>query len=96
MRTRTTAHERFPYFFHERSPIFSTGGPLFLCLEGEQPPPWKSLMLSYLIRRILQMIPTLAGVILLVFLLFTFFGDDPAEIIAGLGASNEQVDSIRR
>ncbi|MES2634237.1 MAG: ABC transporter permease [Pseudomonadota bacterium] len=52
-------------------------------------------MLSYLIRRILQMIPTLAGVILLVFLLFTFFGDDPAEIIAGLGASNDQVESIR-
>jgi peptide/nickel transport system permease protein len=52
-------------------------------------------MLSYLIRRILQMIPTLAGVILLVFILFTFFGDDPAEIIAGLGASTEQVESIR-
>jgi len=35
---------------------------------------------SYLIRRIWQMIPTLIGVILLVFVLFTFFGGDPAEI----------------
>ncbi|HUR89938.1 MAG TPA: ABC transporter permease [Ramlibacter sp.] len=53
-------------------------------------------MLSYLLRRIWQMIPTLAGVILLVFFLFKFFGGDPAEIIAGLQSSAKQVDSIRR
>ncbi|MCG2593511.1 ABC transporter permease [Ramlibacter sp. XY19] len=53
-------------------------------------------MLSYLLRRILQMIPTLAGVILLVFFLFHYFGDDPAEILGGLQATPEQIASIRK
>ncbi|HWI82235.1 ABC transporter permease [Ramlibacter sp.] len=52
-------------------------------------------MFSYLLRRILQMIPTLAGVILLVFFLFKYFGGDPAEILGGLQASAAQVESIR-
>lgn len=52
-------------------------------------------MLSYILRRVVQMIPTLAGVILLVFLLFTYFGGDPAEILGGLHATAEQVESIR-
>jgi peptide/nickel transport system permease protein len=52
-------------------------------------------MLSYLIRRIWQMIPTLAGVILLVFFLFKYFGGDPAEILGGLQASPKQIESIR-
>jgi peptide/nickel transport system permease protein len=42
------------------------------------------------------MIPTLAGVILLIFFLFKFFGGDPAEILAGQVASQEQIDAIRR
>jgi peptide/nickel transport system permease protein len=41
------------------------------------------------------MIPTLAGVILLIFFLFKFFGGDPAEIIGGLQASARQIESIR-
>ena len=52
-------------------------------------------MLSYLFRRILQMIPTLAGVILLVFFLFKYFGGDPAEILGGLQATPQQIESIR-
>jgi peptide/nickel transport system permease protein len=52
-------------------------------------------MTAYLVRRILQMIPTLAGVILLVFVLFNAFGGDPAEIIGGLGATQQQIDAIR-
>lgn len=44
-------------------------------------------MPAYLLRRLWQMIPTLAGVVLLVFVLFKFFGGDPAEIVAGLNAS---------
>jgi peptide/nickel transport system permease protein len=52
-------------------------------------------MFSYLLRRILQMVPTLAGVILLVFFLFKYFGGDPAEILGGLQASAEQIESIR-
>jgi peptide/nickel transport system permease protein len=52
-------------------------------------------MAAYLIRRLLQMIPTLIGVVLLVFFLFKFFGGDPAEILGGLNASAEQVAQIR-
>jgi peptide/nickel transport system permease protein len=53
-------------------------------------------MLSYLIRRIWQMIPTLAGVILLVFFLFKYFGGDPAEILSGIKASPQQIASVRQ
>ncbi len=52
-------------------------------------------MAAYLIRRLWQMIPTLIGVVLLVFFLFKSFGGDPAEILAGLNATPEQVDIIR-
>ena len=52
-------------------------------------------MLSYFLRRTLQTIPTLAGVILLVFFLFKAFGGDPAEILGGLQATPEQIESIR-
>ena len=41
-------------------------------------------MAAYLIRRLWQMIPTLIGVVLLVFFLFKSFGGDPAEILGGL------------
>jgi peptide/nickel transport system permease protein len=41
------------------------------------------------------MVPTLAGVILLVFFLFHFFGGDPAEILGGLLATPEQIQAIR-
>jgi peptide/nickel transport system permease protein len=53
-------------------------------------------MLNFLARRILQMLPTLLGVMLLVFLLFHYFGGDPSEILAGMNASQEQIDSIRQ
>jgi peptide/nickel transport system permease protein len=52
-------------------------------------------MAAYLIRRLWQMIPTLVGVVLLVFVLFKFFGGDPAEIMSGLNATPEQVQAIR-
>ncbi len=52
-------------------------------------------MLSYILRRLWQMIPTLLGVILLVFFLFKFFGGDPAEVMAGLNASPERIASLR-
>lgn len=52
-------------------------------------------MTAYLLRRLWQMIPTLAGVVLLVFFLFKYFGGDPAEILAGQNASAEVVQSIR-
>ncbi|MDY0743528.1 ABC transporter permease [Paucibacter sp. R3-3] len=52
-------------------------------------------MAAYLIRRLWQMIPTLLGVVLLVFFLFKYFGADPAVVLGGLNASPEMVESIR-
>ncbi|MCO5124419.1 MAG: ABC transporter permease [Rhizobacter sp.] len=52
-------------------------------------------MAAYLIRRLWQMVPTLFGVMLLVFFLFKTFGGDPAEILGGLNATPEQVHAIR-
>jgi peptide/nickel transport system permease protein len=42
------------------------------------------------------MVPTLMGVVLLVFLLFKHFGGDPAEILGGLNATKEQIAAIRQ
>jgi peptide/nickel transport system permease protein len=42
------------------------------------------------------MVPTLFGVILLIFFLFKFFGGDPAEILGGLLATPEQIQAIRQ
>jgi peptide/nickel transport system permease protein len=53
-------------------------------------------MAAYLVRRLWQMIPTLAGVVLLVFFLFKYFGGDPAEILGGQNASAEQIKAIRQ
>ena len=52
-------------------------------------------MAAYLIRRLWQMVPTLIGVLLLVFFLFKTFGGDPAEILGGLNATPEQIHAIR-
>ena len=52
-------------------------------------------MLSYILRRVLQMVPTLGGVILLIFFLFNLFGGDPSETIAGIKATPAQIASIR-
>jgi peptide/nickel transport system permease protein len=53
-------------------------------------------MAAYLLRRLWQMVPTLLGVVLLVFFLFKFFGGDPAEILGGLNATPEQIAAIRQ
>jgi peptide/nickel transport system permease protein len=52
-------------------------------------------MLFYILRRVLQMIPTLLGVILLIFFLFKWFGGDPADIMAGMNATPAQIEAIR-
>lgn len=52
-------------------------------------------MKAYLWRRLGQSVPTLLGVVLLVFGLFKGFGGDPAEILGGLNASAAQVQQIR-
>lgn len=53
-------------------------------------------MLAYIIRRIWQMIPTMLGVVLLIFFLFNWVGGDPAYILAGKMANPEQITNIRQ
>ena len=53
-------------------------------------------MWAYIIRRLWQMIPTMLGVILLVFILFNAVGGDPAYVLAGKISNQEQIDNIRR
>ncbi len=52
-------------------------------------------MFVYLIRRLLQMIPVLLGVILVVFLIMQMVPGDPAVLLAGEGASAETIANIR-
>jgi peptide/nickel transport system permease protein len=51
---------------------------------------------AYVARRLWQVIPTLAGVILLVFVLFNWVGGDPALVLAGKVPDPAQIESIRR
>ena len=53
-------------------------------------------MIIFLIRRLAQMIPTLLGVMLLVFILFNWIGGDPAQVLAGKISSPEQIANIRK
>ncbi len=53
-------------------------------------------MAAYFFQRLLQMIPTLFGVILLVFLLFNWVGGDPAYVLAGKFSNPEDIANIRR
>ena len=53
-------------------------------------------MTAYIIRRLWQMVPTMLGVILLVFILFNWVGGDPAYVLAGKISSAEQIENIRR
>ena len=52
--------------------------------------------MAYLIRRLWQMIPTLLGVILLVFVIFNVFGADPSTVLAGKFANKEKIETIRQ
>ena len=53
-------------------------------------------MLAYVIRRLWQFIPTLLGVVLLVFVLFNWIGGDPAYLLAGKISNPEHIENIRR
>ncbi len=52
-------------------------------------------MTVYILRRLAQIIPTMLGVILLIFFLFNWVGGDPAYILAGKMPDPEQIASIR-
>ncbi|MCS6997261.1 MAG: ABC transporter permease [Casimicrobiaceae bacterium] len=53
-------------------------------------------MTAYIIRRLWQIVPTMAGVILLIFILFNVVGGDPAYLLAGKIANAEQIANIRK
>jgi peptide/nickel transport system permease protein len=50
---------------------------------------------AYVIRRLLQAIPTMIGITIIVFLLFNVVAQDPAEALAGPKASPEKVAQLR-
>lgn len=52
-------------------------------------------MTKYIIRRLLQTIPVLLGVSILVFSLMFLIPGDPAQVMAGEGASPQTVENIR-
>ena len=52
-------------------------------------------MFAYILRRLWQMLPTMLGVVLLVFILFNWVGGDPAYILAGKMANAESIANIR-
>jgi peptide/nickel transport system permease protein len=51
---------------------------------------------AYVLRRLWQMVPTLAGVMLLIFVLFNWVGGDPALVLAGKITNKEQIENIRK
>ena len=53
-------------------------------------------MSAFILRRLWQMLPTMAGVVLLVFLLFNWVGGDPAYLLAGKMANASDIANIRR
>ncbi|TFW17534.1 ABC transporter permease [Massilia arenosa] len=53
-------------------------------------------MLAYILRRLWQMLPTMAGVVVLVFVLFNWVGGDPSYILAGKMSNPEAIANIRR
>jgi peptide/nickel transport system permease protein len=53
-------------------------------------------MLAFTVRRLWQMLPTMLGVVLLVFVLFNWVGGDPAYLLAGKMADAESIANIRR
>ena len=53
-------------------------------------------MFAYILRRLWQMLPTMLGVVLLVFILFNWVGGDPAYILAGKMSNAESIANIRQ
>nr|WP_315221190.1 ABC transporter permease [uncultured Duganella sp.] len=50
---------------------------------------------AFVVRRVWQMLPTMLGVVLLVFVLFNWVGGDPAYLLAGKMANAEAIANIR-
>lgn len=52
-------------------------------------------MTAYILRRLWQMLPTMLGVVVLIFFLFNWVGGDPAYILAGKMSNPQQIANIR-
>ena len=52
-------------------------------------------MLTYILHRVLTMIPTLFGVSVLVFIIFNVIGDDPTYLYLGKNATLEEIEALR-
>lgn len=52
-------------------------------------------MLTYILRRMVAMVPTLLGVSILVFSIFNVIGDDPVYLYLGKNATQAEVESLR-
>lgn len=53
-------------------------------------------MLTYILKRLLAMIPVLAGVSILLFFMLRMLPGDPAQVLAGQMASPQEIETIRR
>lgn len=53
-------------------------------------------MTAYIVRRLWQMIPTLLGVVLLIFFLFNWVGGDPSQVLVGKISNPEEIANIRK
>ena len=53
-------------------------------------------MTAYIVRRLWQMIPTLLGVVLLIFFLFNWVGGDPSQVLAGKISNPEEIANVRK
>jgi ABC-type dipeptide/oligopeptide/nickel transport system permease component len=54
------------------------------------------LLLTYVVRRLTTLIPTLLGLIILTFFLARVIPADPAALIAGESATLDQIDALRQ
>lgn len=52
------------------------------------------MMLKFIVRRLLQLVPVLIGVTFLVFIMLHITPGDPAEVLAGEGATVETIENI--
>lgn len=53
-------------------------------------------MLGYILRRIVLAVPVIVGVTIIVFAMVRFLPGDPARVIAGVAATEEEVETVRR
>src|SRR2546421_3206772 len=53
-------------------------------------------LLTYIAQRVVTLIPTMLGLIILTFFLSRVVPADPAAIIAGEGASRQQIEALRQ